>query len=103
MQTPQALRKQWRESFGGTTKPHDFIDWLLVAHAATHAASGDSVNRLAHRVGVGRHVLGAAFDRRLPNTSVQEVIAEGPEVLLANLKDLLSGSSTTKSDRTKRD
>lgn len=60
---PSTLRQHWREEAAPGTKPHDFIDWLLVAHALSRWTRHGSLRSVAGSLGVHPSVLTAAMRR----------------------------------------
>jgi hypothetical protein len=76
--SPRVFRALWKRA-DPRTKPHAFIDWLLLAHAAAKRHAGLSVEGQARLIGVDSHTLQAARKRLLG--AGNQVIEEAPELL----------------------
>lgn len=98
--SPQTLRSIWQRSLGDRSRPHDFIDWLLIAHALSHLTEGDVVSRLASRTGVDRHVLASALRRRFPGMQLDRIAVGGEVLLLDNLRQMISEKSNERNPTT---
>jgi hypothetical protein len=87
--SPKVLRDLWGRA-GIRTRPHAFIDWLLLAHARAASDPGATVSEQARRSGVERHTLQAARRRLLAESDRSD---EEPSVILQTLK-LVVGRGT---------
>jgi hypothetical protein len=58
---PSTLRQHWRDEAAPNTKPHAFIDWLLVAHASIKWSRHGSLCGVASSLGVHPASLRAAM------------------------------------------
>jgi hypothetical protein len=86
---PSTLRQHWREEAAPNTKPHDFIDWLLVAHASIKWSRHGSLCGVAGSLGVHPASLRAAMRRVGQNRQGISTNAGGVDVLLTHLRALL--------------
>lgn len=86
----QTLWKLWRSSAPAETHPHDFIDWLLVAHAISHWSPDSKSQDVARRLAVHPDTLTKAVQRRFGVLSVADVVVGGKSHILDNLQTLLT-------------
>jgi hypothetical protein len=83
------LRKHWRADAQPGTKVHDFIDWLLVAHASIEWRVWTSPTLVARHLGVDPRTLAAALHRRFGEVSLPGLVAD-PEIIVDNLAKMLA-------------
>lgn len=86
---PSTLRQHWRDEAAPNTKPHDFIDWLLVAHASTRWSRHGSLSGVAGSLGVHPASLTAAMRRAGQDRQEMSTERGAIDVILTQVRALL--------------
>ena len=85
----QSFWELWRKA-ALPSRAHDFIDWLLIAHAVLLWYPDTADRSIARQLSVHPQSLTAAIRRQFPSLTLTDVATGGKAALLAKLRDLLS-------------